>query len=162
MTGERTRERDRREVRADGVAWLAMEGWRGRAGHGLCYLVRLEGREPAADDRGDRRAALEPGERLSELDEERTATLVAASVPLTETERRFSDASGHMWLAQNSGPVWAGGDVASGLTGIVFTRLDGDFLRVEAPGGHVAGLGVPDLQAHLHRALRARREGAER
>lgn len=148
--------RPHRAIEGPDGRWLAVEAWRGEGGHGLCHLFRLRDGETVEDDREDRRAALEPGERLEELEPERAAELVAAATPLTETERRFRDADGRAWLAQNSGPVWAGPGVAAGLTGIVFTALEGGGRRVEAPGGHVADLSPADLARRLRGAPEGR------
>lgn len=148
--GER---RSRRLETADGP-WLAVEALRARSGHGLLYFLPLGGEAPAGDDRRDRRAVLEPGEELADLDAERLEALRAAAPGLTETERRFVDAEGEVWLVQNVGPVWAEGGVAEGLTGLAFTRLTGAPARRRAPGGHVAAMSEPELRARLAAAER--------
>lgn len=141
-------------VEAEGRAYRAIEAWRGRAGHGLCYFLALEdtGGTPAPDDRRDRRAALQPEERFGAIGSERWTELLDASVPLTDTERRFADTDGRLWLAQNVGPVWAEG-VAQGLTGVLFTSLQGTLERRRAEAGHLAEV----AEEWLRRLL----EGAE-
>lgn len=125
---------------ADGRRWWGIEAWRGSADHGLCYFLPLDDGSVHPDDRTDRRAVLQPGERLGGLPEERLRELVAEAVPLTDTERRFRDAEGRLWLVQSVGPVWAEGGVAEGLTGVLFTSLEGPLERRARPGGRVAGL----------------------
>lgn len=146
------RQRPSRVVEADGAAWRLIEAWRGRAGQSLCYLLSLEDGVAAGDDRRDRRAVLEAAERLSDLPQERLAGLVEESVPLTDTERRFADPDGRIWLAQNVGPVWAEGDVASGLTGVLFTSLEGPMERWSRASGHLRKLSDPELRASLEGA----------
>lgn len=119
-----------RDLELGGLPWRAIEAWRGRGGHALCYLIRTEDERAIPDDRQDRRATLEPGEHLDTLDGDRLEVLVEAASPLTETERRIVDSAGVPWLAQASGPVWAEGGAASGLVGVVFTRLAGPFDRL--------------------------------
>lgn len=142
--------------------WLALEAWRGAGGYGLCYLVPLEGGRIPEGDREDRRALLGPGESLAGADEARLRRLLAEAVPLTETERRFADAGGRLWLAQGTGPVWAGGEVAAGLTGILFTALQGPAERHGAADGRLAGASAEELQARLERARRLAGEGGEK
>lgn len=146
---EPDRRRPSRVVEAEGRAWRAMEAWRGRGGHGLCYFLALDDGTPMAEDRADRRAALEPGERLLALPDERLVALLEESVPLTDTERRFADPDGRIWLAQNIGPVWAEGGVASGLTGVLFTSLEGPLERGSRPSGHVRELSTGELRELL-------------
>ena len=103
----------------------------------MCYFLPVENREPIAEDSMDRRASLRPEDDLAELSTSRLQELLSEAAPLTETERRRRDDRGRAWLIQNSGPVWAEGGVAAGLTGVVLTRLEGGFRRLELPGGHV-------------------------
>lgn len=138
-----------RALDMDGQDWLAVEALRSRSGHLLVYFLPIDGGEPTADDRRDRRGQLEPGERLDSADAARLEAVWAGATGLTETERRFVDTEGVPWLAQNWGPVWADEGVAGGLTGLVFTRLEGSYDRRRAPGGHVAAL-TPDA---LRRAV---------
>ncbi len=148
-------QRQIREVDYGGVSWRAIEAWRGRGGHALCYLLRIESEQAAADDREDRRATLEPGEELTALSEDRLDALVAGAAPLTKTERRIVDAAGVPWLAQASGPVWAEGGVAAGLAGVVFTRLQGPFQRLAARDDHATAATTERLLALLERARKA-------
>lgn len=146
----------RREVEGREGPWIALEAWRGRDGRGLCYFLRISDGGPVGDDRLDRRAVLEPGTTLEEATAAELADLLRGAAPLTPTERRFADARGELWLAQNVGPVWAGREVATGLTGVLFTRLTGrERVRASAPGGHVEGMGEDDLRSRLARALRS-------
>lgn len=169
----------RREVEGDDGRWIALEAWRGRDGRGLCYFLAASDdrpggdgpddgdgpggdHRPGADDRRDRRAILEAGASFEGAAAAELKALLREAAALTATERRFADARGELWLAQNVGPVWAEGDVAAGLTGILFTRLTGrDRVRVSAPGGHVGGMGEDDLRSHLRRALRRREASGE-
>lgn len=138
-------ERTRREFSEGGRRWRAVEAWRGPGGHGLLYFLPLDDGDAASDDRLDRRSALAPDEGLRELDDGELARRRAGAAPLTETERRFEAPDGGTWLAQSIGPVWADEGVAAGLTGILFTRLDGPRRRVSGPGGHVARLSREEL-----------------
>ena len=152
----------RRVVETDDGRWIALEAWRGRDGRGLCYFLRASDRGPEEDDRGDRRAVLEPDSSLEESTAAELEARVREAAALTATERRFADARGALWLAQNVGPVWAAEDVAAGLTGILFTRLTGrERVRVSAPGGHGGGMEEDDLRSRLQRALRRREASAE-
>lgn len=148
-----------REVRTGGVAYRALEAWRGAGGHGLCYFLALEDGAPARDDRRDLRAALQPGERLTELQEGEVRAWAEGGRPLTDTERRFQDAVGTTWLAQNVGPVWAESGAAEGATGILFTSLGGPWRRAEAPGPHVGSLEEDELRERLRAALAAGEHG---
>lgn len=132
--------------------WLALEAWRARSGHGLLYFLPLEDEAPAAADRGDRRAALDPGRELADLETAELEELLAGARPLTGTERRLVDRDGAVWLVQSSGPVWAEGETAEGLTGLVFTRLTGPEERVTAPGGHAGRTSTEELLVRLGRA----------
>lgn len=127
----RPAERPKRRVRTAEGAWCACEAWRGASGWGVAYFVALDPDEPREDDRLDRRALLEPGAGLADLDDGALASLLEGGAGLTSTERRFADAGGRLWLAQSRGPVWAEGDVASGLTGLVFTSLAGEVERLD-------------------------------
>ncbi len=132
-------ERQRREFEAEGRPWRAVEAWRSRRGTALVYFLPLAGPEgePAEDDRLDRRAGLEAGRRLGELEDGELEDLLGSGTPLTGTERRFRGPDDRPWLAQSVGPVWADEDVARGLTGVRFTALAGGERRVRGPGGHV-------------------------
>lgn len=150
--GERREPGRVREFDHHGVRWRAVFGWRGAGGRGLCYFVPLEAGTPTGDDRRDRRATLEPGEDFDEVSDERLAELLDGGTALTGTERRLTDRDGALWLVQSSGPVWAEGDVAAGLTGIVLTRLGGDPLRLERPTGDASGADREDLLRIVARA----------
>lgn len=159
MSGEDAGPRPTRELSAHGRSWRAVEAWRGASGWGLAYFVALEeGGEPAADDRLDRRLPLEPGERLGDPEDGALAERLADAPGLTSTERRLSDEEGRPWLAQSRGPVWAEGDVAAGLTSILFTALGGPAERVEGAGGH-AGRTEPEALRSSLRSARAARAG---
>lgn len=129
-----------REFEHDGVRWRALEGWRSRAGHTLCYFVVLQEGKPSAADSLDRRASIAPGESLVGQSEEQLLELLGSAAPLTVTERRVTDPDGAIWLIQNSGPVWAEGGLAAGLSGMVLTRLGNELQRFERPGDHLADL----------------------
>jgi hypothetical protein len=125
-------ERPRREFDVDQDRWLAIDAWRDTGDLGLCYFVPLERGTPAADDRNDRRATLEPGQTLSDLDLEDLAALWSAGVGLTDTERRFAGPDDTLWLARNTGPVWAEGSAASDSTGALLRCLSAARADVEA------------------------------
>ncbi|MFQ5680078.1 MAG: hypothetical protein ACE5HP_11545 [Gemmatimonadota bacterium] len=138
--------------------WLAIEGWRTTEDQGLCYFLHLADGRPDADDRTDRRALLESGERLGEMEEARLRELLAGAVPLTETERRLVDPSGEVWLAQSTGPVWAGEAVAEGMTGILFLSLESG-KRLGCGDGSLAGLSEEELRDLLAQALERETSG---
>lgn len=160
-------QRTARAVERGDEAYRAIEAWRGASHHGLCYFVKLDapGGAPDPDDAGDRRASLAPSERLEELSERRLDELLEGAVPLTVTERRFEAPDGRLWLAQSVGPVWAeSGGVAEGTTAVLFTSLQGPWVRVEAEGGHVGRTGTGELVAAWRRAREVAepdREGLE-
>lgn len=157
-------ERQRREFEGDERRWRAVEAWRSAEGSVLVHLLPLEGPEgtPADDDRLDRRAGLERGRRLADLDGEELEELRASATPLTGTERRFRAPDGRPWLAQSVGPVWAEGDVASGLTGVLFSALAGEVRRVRGAGGHVGRASDERLVAWWRRAVEGQEgDGAE-
>ena len=105
----------------------------------------------------DRRAGLAPEDDLAELSVSRLQKLLMEAAPLTETEHRRRDDKGRAWLMQNSGPVWAEGGVAAGLTGVVLTRLEGGFRRLERPGGHVGRMSEVELGQILLKVREAER-----
>lgn len=115
--------RPRREFAVDGDSWLAIDAWRNPGDLGLCYLLPLEGGEPCTDDGGDRRAILEPGQSLDALDSEELESLWHSAAPLTDTERRFTGPDGALWLARNTGPVWAESSAASESIGLLLRCL---------------------------------------
>lgn len=128
-----------------GRLFRATAAWRGPdTGFGLLYFFPVD---EAQGDRADRRALVTPDVDLSILDEASLVALYDSGRPLTETERRFAAADGRQWLAQNSGPVWAGRAGAEGGTGILFTSLEGDVGSLRASGGHVGDLSVEELSA---------------
>ena len=98
-----------RDLSIEGATWRLVNAWRAQSGQGLGYFLA-----EAPED--DRRAALDPGVDFESLSEADVLALWAGAAGLTPTERRFS-ASGEVWLAQASGPVWADG-AAAGLTGL--------------------------------------------
>jgi len=124
-----------RELREEAVTWRAVEAWRGRAGDGLCYFLRLEGDVPASDDRADRRAVLAPGVSIAALDDQALFDLLEGAARLTVTEHRIVDGEGTPWLVQSRGPVWAEGEATAGQTGRLYTALDGTGRRLVAPDG---------------------------
>lgn len=140
-------ERARRILESEDGRWRAVEAWRGRGGVALLYFLALDEGDVAADDDADRRASLGPDERLEELSEERLRERLAAATVLTGTERRFRAPDGAPWLAQSVGPVWAEGGVAGGLTGAVFTALEGEARRLAGGGGHVGEMDDAELAA---------------
>ena len=138
-----------RELELEGRRWRAIEAWRGRGGRGLCYFAPLEDGALVEDDRADRRASLEPGEEVASLDRGRLESLWSEAAPLTATEQRIRDIEGRPWLAQSSGPVWAEADTAAGLTGLVFTSLDGTGERLEVSGGTPTAWSDEELRERL-------------
>lgn len=145
--------RENRVVETGGGRWRAAEAWRGRGGVGLLYFVALADGEPTGDREGDRRASLEPDEQLGDLSKDALLERLEAGTPLTDTERRFRAPDGDLWLAQSVGPVWAEDDVAEGLTGIVFTALEGETRRATGAGGHVGEAGEAELVARWRSAV---------
>lgn len=138
-------ERSEREFTAGGRGWRAIVARRGPSGHALLYFLPLEGSDVSDDDRRDRRAALDPEDELSALDEDDLRSGLEEATPLTGTERRFRAPDGRLWLAQSVGPVWADDGVAAGLTGVVFTSLEGAGERRDGPGGHVGEMSAAEL-----------------
>lgn len=155
-------ERAERVLEGADRRWRAVEAWRSGSGRGLVYFLPLEasGEEAAPDDREDRRAALEPGETLDELTEPALRERLGAATPLTDTERRFRAPDGRLWLVQSVGPVWAD-DVASGLTGLLFTALEGADRRAETAGGHVGRMDAAELERRWRRAVEGPAEERE-
>ena len=127
-----------RRIEKGGSAYEAHAAWSAADGTTLCYFAALED-ESGRGDRADRRALLESGESLSDLDDDRLGELLAEGAPLTATERRLETPDGGRWLAQSTGPVWAEG-VAAGLTGVLFTDLRGSGERHRVGSGPIAGL----------------------
>lgn len=129
----------RRRFSVGGEEWLAIELRRPTKSPGLCYFILFVDGGPSGDDRTDRRALLEAGETLAGLGEDSLRSLLQSGAPLTVTERRYTDERGELWLAQSTGPVWAGAEVAAGLTGHLLTSLS-DGRRVEGKGGDLGSL----------------------
>jgi hypothetical protein len=145
-------ERPRREFDVGQDRWLAIDAWRDSGDLGLCYLLPLEGGTPARNDRNDRRATLAPGQALSDLDLRDLATLWSGGVGLTDTERRFTDPDDALWLARNTGPVWAD-STASDSTGVLFRCLSAARADVEViPVGSIRGEPTDRLRKLLARA----------
>lgn len=154
-------ERDAKVLEAGGRRWRAVEAWRAEGGTGLLYFLPLEedGRV-AEDDRRDRRAALASGETVAELGEDELRERLERATPLTVTERRFLAPDGRPWLAQSVGPVWAE-DVASGLTGLLFTALEGRSERVRSGGGHAGEMSASELERRRRRAAESPEEAGD-
>ena len=133
-----------RRLEVAGTVYEAFAAWTSAGGLTLCYFMALGDESAGTVDRNDRRAVLEPAGDLAELSEGRLLELLAAAVPLTETERRFETPGDGSWLAQNVGPVWAEG-VAAGLTGILFSDLAGSAERRQVAGGPIADLSEAEL-----------------
>ena len=146
-------ERAERELEWDGRRYRVVEAWRASTGWALGYALLLEEGAPASQDREDRRFPLAPDERLGDLDPDALRERLGEAAGITVTERRFADRDVRPWLAQNIGPVWAAGEIAAGLTGVLFTALAGPERRVRAPGGHVAPMSDEELRDHLSRGL---------
>lgn len=144
--------RGERILEAEGRRWRAVEAWRAGSGLGLLYFLPLDGEDVAEDDREDRRAALEPDETVGGLDEEELRERLGRATALTVTERRFRAPDGRPWLAQSVGPVWADG-VASGLTGLLFTALEGAAERASVDGGHAGEMSEGELADRWRRAV---------
>jgi hypothetical protein len=140
-------------METEGRRWRAVEAWRAESGLGLVYFLPLdEGAGVAEEDREDRRAALEPGETVEGLEGEALRERLGRATPLTGTERRFRAPDGRLWLAQSVGPVWADG-VASGLTGLLFTALEGPAGRAIVGGGHAGEMSDGELAERWRRAV---------
>lgn len=150
-------ERPTRTFERDGERWRAIDAWRGTGGLGLLYFLRLDGDRPLDDDRADLRGVLEPGARIEEASAERLAELLDPARPLTETERRIVDATGDLWLVQNTGPVWAEQEAAADTTGVRFRPLTRDGPTIAVPGAHVRDLTPDHLVRRLERELAARK-----
>lgn len=134
--------RARRRGAIDGTAWTLYDLGRAASGLGLGYFVR--------DDlgAGDRRAALAPGVRVGELDDEAFRRLWETARPLTPTERRLVDDGGAVWLAQGVGPVWADGGAAVGSVGIRLRCISTERPVVELNGAILAETPDAELVAH--------------
>lgn len=146
--------RGERVLEADGRSWRVVEAWRAESGPGLVYFLPLEddGEVVGRDDREDRRAALEPEETVEGLSARELSERLSRATPLTVTERRFRAPDGRSWLAQSVGPVWSEG-TASGLTGLLFTALEGPAARFRAGGGHVGEMAEGELERRWRRAV---------
>jgi hypothetical protein len=144
-----SRARDERRLSVADREWRVSEAWRGASGWGVAYFLCLGAEGPDPDDRLDRKALLPPDARLDSLSDEELVALHASAAGLTSTERRFADAEGRAWLAQGRGPVWAEADVAAGLTGLLFTALEGPAERVAVADGRAAHLTDSELRARL-------------
>ena len=133
------------ELEVEGCLCRATTAWRGpETGYGVLYFFPSD-RE--ADDRGDRRALIAPEVSIRTLGQSGLLSLYEAGRPLTETERRFTAADGHQWLAQSRGPVWAGRSGAEGGSGILFTSLEGEPESLRASGAHVGEMSEEELSA---------------
>ncbi len=147
--------RETRRVETREQAWLISEAWRGQSGWGVAYFVALGSEAPLEDDRQDRRALLEPGAGIAGLEDAELGRLLEDAAGLTSTERRFRGPGGRLWLAQSRGPVWADGGVAAGLTGLLFTSLEGPVERIEGPYGQAGDLDGEALASRLGAARAA-------
>lgn len=141
MTGSEAR--PRRPGSIDGVAWTLYDAARAPSGLGLGYFVCDD---PAV---ADRRAALSPGRSLSDLDDDAFRALWEAGRPLTCTERRVVDAGGAIWLAQGTGPVWAGGGSAAGTVGLRLRCISAQRPVMELTGATLAGMSDAELIARV-------------
>lgn len=160
MTLRADEERRAREVEAGDARYRAVVAWRGRtSGLGLLYFLAMDGDAPHPDDRGDRRAPLDPGRSLDDIPEEELAEALEGGTPLTGTERRFRAPDGRLWLAQGVGPVWADEDPAEGSTGLLLTALEGPVRRLEAEGGHPGRMDEGELSDAWRRAAPAEDDG---
>lgn len=144
--------RGERLLEAAAGRWRVVEAWRAQSGPGLLYFLPLDGDEVTEEDREDRRAALEPDETVGGLEEETLRERLAGATALTVTERRFRAPDGRLWLVQSVGPVWADA-VASGLTGLLFTALEGGADRASAAGGHAGEMSKEELADRWRRAV---------
>jgi len=147
--------RETRRVETRDRAWLVSEAWRGQSGWGVAYFVALGSEAALEDDRHDRRALLEPGAGIADLEDADLGRRLEDAAGLTSTERRFRAPGGRLWLAQSRGPVWAEGGVAAGLTGLLFTSLEGPLERIEAPDGRAGDLDGEALASRLRTARAA-------
>ncbi|MGH7541629.1 MAG: hypothetical protein ACRELC_11580 [Gemmatimonadota bacterium] len=145
--------RPTRTFEIEGRPWLAIVAWRATGGPALCWFVPLDGAHPRDADEADRRAALEPDERLEALDAGALRDRFDGARGLTATERRITDAEGELWLVQNTGPVWAGDAAPEDATGVRFRCLTRHRSPLHTSGGPVAGRTAADLRAELERAL---------
>jgi len=131
------------EIELPDGRYRASLAWRGpETRFGVVYFYPLDG---ASSDRRDRRALIEPRPGDPDPGPEELLALYDVGRPLTDTERRFQAEDGRQWLAQNRGPVWAGGSGAESGTGIVFTSLEGAMARLQVRGGHVGELSEEEL-----------------
>ncbi|MDT8436391.1 MAG: hypothetical protein RRA92_06500 [Gemmatimonadota bacterium] len=124
----------------------AVELRRGPSGLGLVVFLP-----------GGRRAVLEPGVTLADLDDGARRELESGAAPLTPTEALFEDPDGAWWLAQATGPAWAEEGAAADIVGTRFTRLDGSGRRLEAAGASWARLaaGGPAVEQRREELLGA-------
>jgi len=153
-------ERQTRELEIGDRRWRAVEAWRGSSGHALVYFLPLADGVEAGDDRLDRRASLPSGSSLDDVTPEELRELWDRGTGLTETERRFRAPDGRLWLAQSQGPVWAEGGVASGLTGVRFTSLEGERERLSGDGEHAGRASPEELTGWWRGAASSDEEGA--
>jgi PAS domain-containing protein len=132
--------RPSREVTVGDRSLTLIDASRSATGLGLAYFI-------APDRADDRRAVLEPGVDVADLDDEAAAELWSGAAPLTQTERRFSGPNGEAWLAQSTGPVWGEG-AAAGITGLRLVCLTAERGPVEAHDVNLGSLddeGLADL-----------------
>lgn len=153
-------QREEREFTSDGDRWRACVALRGRGGHGLVYFAPLEGDDVDEDDGRDRRIPLAPGRELSDLEPGDLRAGLRDGTPLTGTERRIRAPDGRLWLVQSVGPVWADRGVAEGLTGLVFTSLEGPPERRTVAGGHAGRMSAEELSERWRAAGEADGDGA--
>jgi len=112
---------------------------------GLGYFV-CPGPEEGKPGAPDRRVVLPPGRSLADLDGQEVAALWEGAAPLTDSERRFPDDGGELWLAQATGPVWSdsGANDAIGFRLVCLTR---DCAPVEIRSRRLSEMEDGDLSA---------------
>ncbi len=141
MTGAGAR--PRRSGSIDGASWTLYAAARAPSGLGLGYFV--------CDDpeRADRRTALPAGPALPDLDDEAFRALWEAGRELTRTERRISDGTGAIWLAQSMGPVWAEGGSAADTVGLRLRCITDECPVVELNGATLSEMSDAELIARI-------------
>lgn len=139
-----------RTIQIEGQSVRVFEAWRAPSGLGLAYFA-------AEGDPGlDRRSALDPAVSFTDLTDDEVQALWTEAASLTPTERRLTDPTGRLWLAQGVGPVWARGGTAADAVGVRFVCLS-----AQQPPIHVGGVALDlsseaELLAVLTRHLDAR------
>jgi hypothetical protein len=99
-----------------------IEAWRTSRGTRLVFLF------PGP------RKLLVPDEGLEAVSEDKLRQALETGAELTATEACFAAPDGSRWLAQATGPAWAGSEGSASLFGTLFSSLEGSGERFEVPG----------------------------